>query len=123
MKGIEQEKTEFKCAAAGTPHPHYAWVDWEGRAATDKEGWTVIKDTGHLTAHYLKREDAGRYTCIAENPAGRIESSAELSVIIKPKVQELYNKTMAVGTPEGRLVCKASGDPMPEIIWRKWSQK
>ncbi len=38
-------------------------------------------------------------------------------------MQELYNKTMAVGQAEGRLVCKASGDPLPEVIWRKWSQK
>ena len=82
-----------------------------------------MKDTGYLTAFYLKRDDAGMYTCIAENPAGRIESSAELKVIIKPKVQELYNKTMAARTPEGRLVCKASGDPTPDIIWRKWSNR
>lgn len=76
-----------------------------------------------MIAYTLKREDAGEYTCIAENPAGRIEASTYLNVIIKPKVQELFNKTMAVGQAEGRLVCKASGDPMPEIIWRKWSSK
>jgi len=122
VRGVEQEKVELGCIADGTPHPHYTWVDWEGRSATDKEGWSVVKDTGHLTAFFLKREDAGRYTCIAENPAGRIESSTELEVIIKPKVQELLNKTMAVGVPEGRLVCKASGDPTPDIIWRKWSR-
>lgn len=85
--------------------------------------WTLKKDTGHLIAYHLKREDTGEYTCIAENPAGRIEAKTQLDVIIRPKVQELYNKTFAVGQPEGRLVCKASGDPLPEIVWRKWSQK
>ncbi len=39
VEGIEQERAEFKCEAGGTPHPHYTWVDWEGRAATDKEGY------------------------------------------------------------------------------------
>ena len=76
-----------------------------------------------MIGYNLKREDRGEYTCIAENPAGRIESKTELKVIIRPKVQELFNKTMAVGQSEGRIICKASGDPMPEIIWRKWSQK
>ncbi len=81
------------------------------------------KDTGHLIAYQLHREDEGAYTCIAENDAGRLEAETRLDVIIRPKVQELYNKTMAVGMAEGRLICKASGDPLPEIIWRKWSQK
>ena len=149
VKGIELEKAEFFCDAAGTPHPHYTWVDWEGRDALDKEGWTLEKDTGHLVrdcavtrrgtichvterglfflcaqiAYRLKYEDTGMYKCIAENPAGRIESEAYLKVIVRPKVQELYNKTLAVGLAEGKIVCKASGDPLPQIIWRKWSQK
>ena len=90
---------------------------------TSLSSWRIEKDTGNLVANNLRREDAGEYTCIAENPAGRIEAKTELDVIIKPKVQELFNKTMAVGQAEGRIVCKASGDPMPEVIWRKWSRK
>ena len=80
--------------------------------------WTIRKDTGHLIAYRLKKEDEGEYTCIAENNAGRIESKTFLDVIIKPKVQELFNKTYAVNNPEGRIVCKASGDPLPEIIFK-----
>ncbi len=81
------------------------------------------ENTGHLTAYHLKREDEGTYTCIAENNAGRIEAQTELDVVIRPRVQELYNKTFPIGRPEGRIVCKASGDPIPDIIWRKWSKK
>ena len=44
-------------------------------------------------------------------------------MIVKPRVQELYNKTLPVNKPDGKIVCKASGDPVPEIIWRKWSKK
>ena len=39
VEGVELEKAEFNCEATGTPHPHYTWVDWEGRDATDKEGF------------------------------------------------------------------------------------
>ncbi|XP_071742789.1 fasciclin-2 isoform X4 [Lepeophtheirus salmonis] len=121
VKGVENEKAEFHCKASGTPRPTYTWVDWEGRDATNKDGWTLKKDTGHLIAYQLHRRDAGEYRCIAENSAGRIESSNFLNVIIKPKVQELYNKTFVASDPEGKIVCKASGDPMPDIFWRKWS--
>lgn len=100
------------------------WIsEWTFHFLDDWFRWTLEKDTGHLIAHHLKREDEGEYTCIAENPAGRIEAKARLDVVIKPKIQELYNKTLAVGTASGSIICKASGDPMPEIIWRKWSQK
>ena len=122
VEGIELEKAEFECEARGTPHPTYTWVDWEGRDALDKEGWTLHRDTGHLVAYQLHREDTGEYTCIAENPAGRLEAKTRLDVVIRRKVQELYNKTLAAGQAEGRLVCKASGEPLPEIVWRKWSR-
>ena len=85
--------------------------------------WTIEKDTGHLIAYKLKKEDEGKYVCIAENNAGRIETETYLDVIIKPRVQELYNKTFAVNKADGKIVCKASGDPVPEIVWRKWSKK
>lgn len=122
VKGIEKEKAEFACESSGIPHPHYTWVDQYGIDATDKEGWILEENTGHLIAYQLRREDEGQYTCIAENAAGRIEAQSYLDVVIRPKVQELYNKTLPINHPEGRLVCKASGDPLPDIIWRKWSR-
>ena len=86
-------------------------------------GWKLDQATGTLTVSKLDRQDAGEYTCIAENKAGRIQSSAVLSVIIKPHIQELFNKTFPIGLEKASLTCKASGDPLPKIIWRKWSRK
>ena len=86
-------------------------------------GWKLDEPTGTLTAFKLERRDAGEYTCIAENNAGRMQSSAVLSVVIKPHVQELFNKTFPIGMERASLTCKASGDPLPKIIWRKWSRK
>lgn len=83
----------------------------------------VDEETGTMTMFTVTRRDVGKYTCRAENNAGMIETTASLSVIIKPKVQELENVTTSVGTELVRLTCKASGDPLPKIIWRKWSRK
>ena len=41
--------------------------------------------------------------------------------MIKPRVEELYNKTYGIDREGATLTCKASGDPLPKIIWRKWS--
>ena len=67
--------------------------------------------------------DEGEYTCIAENNAGRLQSQAYLKVIVRPRVQELFNHTYPVGQEGAALTCLASGDPLPKIVWRKWSRK
>ena len=53
--------------------------------------------TGTLTAQMLIKEDAGSFTCLAENNAGRIEASVALVVVLKPIVEELEKKTYAKG--------------------------
>jgi len=121
LKGIEKGKVELQCTALGSPSPKYTWVDKDGIDATEKEGWKLHEITGTLTAYQVRRQDAGKYTCIVENNAGRLEASADLAVIIRPKVQELYNRTFEVGRMNAELKCRASGDPLPRLQWRKWS--
>ena len=79
--------------------------------------------TGTLLALKLQKEDAGIYTCIAKNNAGEVRAEAELAVIIRPKVETLENKTWPVNTSEARLTCKATGDPLPKVVWRKLSRE
>jgi len=122
LRGVEMEKVEFRCQALGSPNPKYTWVDKEGIDATEKEGWILDETTGSLTAFQLERKDAGEYTCIAENNAGRLEATAYLNVIIKPRVQRLQNQTFPINKKNAKLTCQASGDPLPKIVWRKWSK-
>ena len=44
-------------------------------------------------------------------------------MIVRPRVQELFNHTYPVGREAATLTCLASGDPLPKIVWRKWSRK
>ena len=143
VEGVESEKVEFQCQALGFPLPTYSWVDAEGISISEREGFyyftfrenkktnkifcqlgtKVDENTGTMTLFNVERKDAGDYSCIAENNAGRLEAFAHLSVIIKPKVQQLENVTSWVGKEVTALTCQASGDPLPKIIWRKWSRK
>ena len=86
-------------------------------------GSKVDEQTGTFILFTLDRRDVGDYTCRAENNAGMIEATARLSVIIKPKVQMLENVTTSVGESRTSITCQASGEPLPRIIWRKWSRK
>jgi len=122
LRGAELDKVEFKCSALGSPPPKYTWVDKDGIDATEKEGWKLDETSGTLTAFQLERKDEGEYTCIAENNAGRLQSQAYLKVIVRPRVQELFNHTYPVGREAATLTCLASGDPLPKIVWRKWSR-
>ena len=65
VEGVESDKAELRCRAAGEPEPHYSWVDWEGRAAGERAGWVENPDTGTLTAHNLHRRDAGNYRFVS----------------------------------------------------------
>ncbi len=68
-------------------------------------------------------QDEGKYTCIAENNAGRVEAETYLDVVMKPRVRDLANKTFVENQTNAKIACKASGDPLPEIIWRKMSKE
>ena len=46
-----------------------------------------------------------------------------LSVVLKPRVEGLENVTVAAGPATVSLTCTASGDPLPRITWRKWSNR
>jgi hypothetical protein len=58
----------------------YEWLIWKklNVFVCLFDSWTIEKDTGHLIAYHLKKEDEGKYVCIAENNAGRIETETFL---------------------------------------------
>ena len=77
----------------------------------------VNPQTGLLTITHVTHEDYGTYTCRAENAAGLAESKTLFNVLIRPRIYELLNITIAEDK-EGALICKSSGRPAPEITFR-----
>ncbi|KAF8792826.1 fasciclin-2-like isoform X1 [Argiope bruennichi] len=121
MEATEGNEAMLRCQASGFPRPAYAWFDPDQRDLSNVEGHVVDADTGTLIINSVKRENKGRYTCWAKNPAGDAKRSLELSVIVKPEIKQFDNIT-SVENGQATFECRAIGDPLPELTIRKEGQ-
>lgn len=80
--------------------------------------FSVNEISGEMTITDVNKDDTGVYFCKAKNDAGEDEKSTMINVIIKPKISELFNKTIALANT-GNITCVATGNPAPEITFRK----
>ncbi|CAL8103483.1 unnamed protein product [Orchesella dallaii] len=75
--------------------------------------------TTTLIIESLSSSHNGKYTCIAENSAGREYFSSELTVQIPPKwTVEPRDINVAAGQSVA-LHCQADGHPQPSIVWKR----
>lgn len=115
----EGETANIVCKGTGKPPPKMGWtksIDQQNLA--EAERFSVNEVTGVLTINKVHREDESKYICFAENEAGRAEMPIQVNVVVKPRISEFINITMAVGH-ETTVVCTAYGKPPPEVVFRK----
>lgn len=121
IEGVETESVFLQCSAIGKPPPEYEWVNHRKQDLSVLERHTVDKYKGTLQIDGVKREDAGEYTCTATNTAGHVQQTSTLNVVSKPVIDKLENVTTQV-TASTELVCIASGEPCPDILFHKDSR-
>ncbi|XP_016144178.1 neural cell adhesion molecule 2 [Sinocyclocheilus grahami] len=73
-----------------------------------------------LTVRNIQQDDGGSYTCKASNKAGEVEHELFLKVFVQPHITKLRNVTAVEGSA-AMISCKAEGEPLPEISWRRAS--
>ncbi|XP_044731332.1 fasciclin-2 isoform X2 [Chrysoperla carnea] len=120
---VEGEPAQIICNATGKPNPVYTWVKQstqENVAKSDR--FFVNEHTGILRINRVEQQDDSDYKCFAANPAGTVEQTFKVHVLVKPKIYEFLNVS-AQDTKPTKIICKATGRPAPHVTFRKFSNK
>nr|XP_032653549.1 hemicentin-2 isoform X2 [Chelonoidis abingdonii] len=113
---LEGSQVLLPCAARGIPEPRLTWSK-DGVPVPGREGKFTLLPSGELMVKDSQGEDAGMYTCTAENSAGKAKLQLQLAVHVPPIFTEQpRDRTLNRGE---RLIlgCVAKGNPMPHITW------
>ncbi|NXG70714.1 PALLD protein, partial [Baryphthengus martii] len=119
-------KASSRQRVSGLPTPDLSW-QLNGRPIRpDSSHKMLVRENGvhSLIIEPVTARDAGIYTCIASNRAGENTFSLELIVAAKEvhKAPAFIEKLQNTGVTEGfpvRLECRISGEPSPQIFWKK----
>ncbi|XP_014802303.1 PREDICTED: hemicentin-1 [Calidris pugnax] len=113
---VDQSVT-LQCEAEGYPRPEVSWHK-DGQQITESLRRRILS-TGALQIVFAQPDDAGRYTCIAANPAGSGSSGVELTVHVPPKIHSTEAQYTVTEDSQAVLSCVAEGIPTPTINWKK----
>ncbi|XP_055270254.1 leucine-rich repeats and immunoglobulin-like domains protein 1 [Moschus berezovskii] len=111
----------LECAATGHPSPQIAWQKDGGTdfPAARERRMHVMPDDDVFFITDVKTDDAGLYSCTAQNSAGSVSANATLTVLETPSLAvPLEDRVVSVGETVA-LQCKAAGSPPPRITWLK----
>uniref|UniRef100_A0AAR2ITJ8 Neural cell adhesion molecule 2 n=1 Tax=Pygocentrus nattereri TaxID=42514 RepID=A0AAR2ITJ8_PYGNA len=113
------ESVTFTCRAYGSPEPDVTWHR-KGVELQESEQYVMRARGTTLTIRNIKQDDGGSYTCKASNKAGEMQQEIFLKVFVQPHITKLRNVTAVEGSA-AMISCKAEGEPLPEISWRRAS--
>nr|XP_046165793.1 neurofascin-like isoform X9 [Oncorhynchus gorbuscha] len=108
------EKLKLECIASGVPTPSIKWFkkggDLNQKVKLDNFNKTLRIDS-------VSEEDAGEYMCMANNQIGSIRHSIYVQVKAAPYWLDQPSNLVLAPDENGRLVCRANGNPKPHIQW------
>ncbi|XP_035878268.1 hemicentin-2 [Phyllostomus discolor] len=116
LSAIEGSHALLPCAARGSPEPDITW-EKDGLPVSAAEGKFAVQPSGELLVKDSETQDAGTYTCTAENPVGRARRRVHLTVLALPVFTTLPgDRSLGLGDRLW-LRCAARGSPTPRIGW------
>ncbi|XP_039768642.1 neurofascin isoform X3 [Ornithorhynchus anatinus] len=105
----------LECIASGVPAPDIAWHKKGGDLPAGKVKFENFNKA--LRIINVSEEDSGEYFCLASNKMGSIRHTISVRVKAAPYwLDEPKNLILAPGE-DGRVVCRANGNPKPTVQW------
>ncbi|XP_032884067.1 hemicentin-1 isoform X2 [Amblyraja radiata] len=112
----EESRGIIPCRADGLPAPVLTWQK-DGKSVQETPGKYRLLRSGELIVENAAPDDAGSYTCIATNVAGRDTRTVTLNVFTHPTFSELPGDVSLNKGEHLALNCAANGIPTPKIAW------
>ena len=104
------------CHVTGYPTPVVTWRKLSSQLPQER----VRYNNNALQISQVRKEDSHMYTCSAKNLFGKAEKNTMLVVVSLPRfTSKPPSKIVSMLNSTVRLNCSATGDPQPNISWRK----
>ncbi|KAL3985804.1 Immunoglobulin I-set domain family protein [Acanthocheilonema viteae] len=114
----EGTTVRLDCEVTGKPRPSITWY-FNGKKLKRSRKYGMNLEQTSLNIYSFLERDVGKYTCVAENAFGQIETSAEARLISSspPVITEgPENQKVSLGSTV-TFRCRADGEPRPFITW------
>lgn len=98
------------CRVAGSPIPNTTWI-YQDTQVVGVTGRIQVLESGDLLIAAVRESDAGKYTCVRTNEAGRVEAVGYLSVLVRTQIIQPPVDTKVLLGNTATLQCKVSSDP------------
>ncbi|XP_041643333.1 neogenin 1a isoform X13 [Cheilinus undulatus] len=106
------------CVVTGYPAPQVRWM-FGDKLLEESEGRVELLGGGSLQISNLTEEDAGVYTCVADNGNASIEAQAQLTLQVPPQFVKRPANIYAHESMDIVFECEVSGSPAPTVKWVK----
>ncbi|XP_069612304.1 neurofascin isoform X7 [Ranitomeya imitator] len=112
---LRDEDLLLECIASGVPTPDIMWYKKGGELPSQKLKFENFNKT--LRISRVSEEDSGEYFCQASNRMGSIRHTISVRVKAAPFWLDKPKDLILAPGENGRLVCRANGNPKPTIQW------
>ncbi|XP_061539337.1 LOW QUALITY PROTEIN: hemicentin-1 [Phycodurus eques] len=114
---------ELQCEASGIPPPALTWLK-DGRPLLQTDSLRLLQGGKVLRAAAAQLEDTGRYSCLANSPAGDDDKEFLVRVHVPPNIvgESTPQEVSVLQNRQVTLECKSDAVPPPTLNWLKDGQ-